>query len=1113
MGTPKQIWLWLTVGLGIFLILLVALILSLPHLLNLRSVQDRLLADLSQKAGAKLAFQKAEVSFFPQPRVKIYQGRATIPEKASASFASMSIYPEIRSLLRGRIGIAALDLEAPEIQVNMLGLWGEKERRLKPPPLQAFRRQASSLLGLMGTKAPGLTIRIERGKLDLSADQQPVIRFEDIHTHWNLPPNRLAFDLTCRSDFSDKIAIRGWLGQKDLQGSADVDLIGFHPGLLADHLSLRLPLRIGASSVDLKISLTTVEMRSLQAQFRGSIPYLTLHGSNRECVVKGNDFRGTLQMDGEKATVSLTGLKLDYPHLTLSGKAHLDSTTSFAQVEIEGKDIDVRTTREAILALAGEVPPVQGIFDILRGGAIPIIVFRTQGSSMAELEKAENIQLQGGILEGKIFIRSGASRSRGVHVDLEGVKGDVTISKGILEGKNLEARWEDRQARGGFLRWGLQGKDAPFHLETSLEEDLSSGQLLLDLRRFIADPTVLKEIARIHKLKGRAYAKLILGESLRSIKARVDIRVQDVFTRYERLPYDLEIHGGRLSYDGEKVAVFDLSGNMGRTSFSKVAGQVILSRVPNLQIRSGRVLIALEEIYPWLSSSEGIGPAPKDLKSVKGAIGLSILELRGPLFTPRKWRFKIGGEVKKLFMAWSDPTGPLEVSSAKFEATPERFSFADAQTRVLDASLGISGALDGLQRNLRRLDLTFQGEMGVKATQRASNLAGLPANFRVRAPVMISQGRAAWQRGGRISLSANFAHRKGPRVSIDLLSNPEVLRINRLLIQDQASNASLGLIAKKRELHIDFSGNLEGRTLDQLLVKNDLLAGSIRGEDFHAHILMDQPTGSMIDGRLQGRGLRYPLPTGGPVILQEVSVDAKKNRVRMESALLTWEDRRIALKGDVNVSPEALRIDLDLSMDGLEWEKVQEFLKSKDKNGDAATGGKIRFPPLRGALRAKLGYFTFEGHTWRPFHANVDLQPEVIHAAITEARLCGISTPGVIRVTPSEVALNFKLDARGLEPTSTLTCSGATACKDDGKYRLQRGNRFPGKSETSDSRLSQGEWRSLPRMDGSIPLRFWQKSFNSSVLPKSSEEGFRTSERKVLLIMRSISKPPCKVAN
>jgi hypothetical protein len=223
-------------------------------------------------------------------------------------------------------------------------------------------------------------------------------------------------------------------------------------------------------------------------------------------------------MDGGKASVSLMELKLDHPRLTLSGKAHFDSTTSITQVEIEGKDIDVGTTREATLALAGEVTPVQEVFGILRGGRIPSMLFRTQGNSRAELEKAENILLQGSIVEGKIFIRGGIISSRAAHVDLEGLKGNVVISKGILEGRNLEARWGNRQAREGFLRRGLQGKDAPFYLETSLEEDLSTGQLLLDLRRFVANPTVLKEIARIHGLKGWVYGKLFLEECLGSIR-------------------------------------------------------------------------------------------------------------------------------------------------------------------------------------------------------------------------------------------------------------------------------------------------------------------------------------------------------------------------------------------------------------------------------------------------------------------------------------------------------------------------------------------------------------------------------------------------------------------
>jgi len=39
--------------------------------------------------------------------------------------------------------------------------------------------------------------------------------------------------------------------------------------------------------------------------------------------------------------------------------------------------------------------------------------------------------------------------------------GEVVISRGILEGRNLRAQWKNQQLQEGKLRVGLEGEDAP----------------------------------------------------------------------------------------------------------------------------------------------------------------------------------------------------------------------------------------------------------------------------------------------------------------------------------------------------------------------------------------------------------------------------------------------------------------------------------------------------------------------------------------------------------------------------------------------------------------------------------------------------------------------------
>ncbi|MBW2122978.1 MAG: AsmA-like C-terminal domain-containing protein [Deltaproteobacteria bacterium] len=78
--------------------------------------------------------------------------------------------------------------------------------------------------------------------------------------------------------------------------------------------------------------------------------------------------------------------------------------------------------------------------------------------------------------------------------------------------------------------------------------------------------------------------------------------------------------------------------------------------------------------------------------------------------------------------------------------------------------------------------------------------------------------------------------------------------------------------------------------------------------------------------------------------------------------------------------------------------------------------------PLRGHLRVKSEYFTYGRFTWRPFHADISFGHDEVTVAVTDADLCGISTPGVIKITPQVVSLDFKAASTGQDLTHTLQC-------------------------------------------------------------------------------------------
>jgi hypothetical protein len=158
--------------------------------------------------------------------------------------------------------------------------------------------------------------------------------------------------------------------------------------------------------------------------------------ADKQSVIKCKNLEGYLHLEEGKTKVSLTEIYLDQPQLKIMGELVVDHKTQQKSVELTGRNIVVNSIREDVLAFAGDNETVKDIFQIMRGGTVPQVVFTSQASTLADLFDMENCIIRGGMREGDIFIPD-------LDLDLEEVAGDVVVEKGILEGTHLEARLGD----------------------------------------------------------------------------------------------------------------------------------------------------------------------------------------------------------------------------------------------------------------------------------------------------------------------------------------------------------------------------------------------------------------------------------------------------------------------------------------------------------------------------------------------------------------------------------------------------------------------------------------------------------------------------------------------
>ena len=731
-------------------------------------------------------------------------------------------------------------------------------------------------------------------------------------------------------------------------------------------------------------------------------------------------------MEGDRIDISLDELNLEYPRLILSGKFKIDPKQPLLAVEVQGRDLDVTSTREVTLRLAKKIPVVNTIFDIVREGRIPLITFQSQGRKLSDLDDTERFTIQGKILDGKISVPVGEPGGDREDYTLVKAAGEVVISRGILEGKNLRAQWKNQQLQDGKLRVGLEGEDAPLHVEIAVETDLSLLPPLLN--RLSKDPVFREKMARFRQMEGRARGKLVLGESLKSIGVKVDAQEVNLVARHDQIPYPVTIDGGAVSFEGERLSVRNLSGRVGGSSFSELTGGIGFGREPSIEIASGNSVISLEEIHPWLSAYESVRGALKNIQFVKGKVTFSGMRLSGPLTKPGKWDFETAGELEGLIVSTSLLPEPFAVSSGKFNLSPQKITIDEFQTKFLSASLNVSGALYDYQRGLERVELSLSGRVTPKDVQWLSNTLGLEPKVQLRSPVGISRVELSWRKGADVGLKGDLAVQNGPEISLDVLRHSHGMKINRLVIRDDLSDASIKLDVKGRAIDLAFSGRLSEKTIGAILTQFQSRNGEVRG-DFKAHIDVDQPVVLVAHGKAELNHFSLPSEFGRPLEIDEISVNARGDRVTVERSDFMWGDKRLALLGDVSFSERKILLNLDLFTESIDvksdLDTVREILSREKK------GGKDDGIQLQGTLRIKTKSLLYDRIAWMPFDAEVMFDPQGVEVVVREANLCGISTPGSVKITNQ----NFSLDLRPFSESQEL--QSAFRCLYDEEMRVK----------------------------------------------------------------------------
>jgi AsmA-like C-terminal region len=322
--------------------------------------------------------------------------------------------------------------------------------------------------------------------------------------------------------------------------------------------------------------------------------------------------------------------------------------------------------------------------------------------------------------------------------------------------------------------------------------------------------------------------------------------------------------------------------------------------------------------------------------------------------------------------------------------------------------------------------------------------ASWPEEAKLRAPLSFPEMRLL-RENGRISVSGRAAI-GGAEGEFDIVSTRGRLEVSRLRLRDAHSDATLRFSPGKDELEVGFSGKLRKKTLDALLVRNPLLAGSVEG-DFQARLFPAKPLRSTAKGRFEATDLT--LPGLARVHVEKLSLRADANGLNFDADADAPVTGKANLVGAIEFRSEGLVTDATLRGGDVDLGALLEAVGSEEN--EAARKEPDTTSPWRGFLRAKvdvhLDSLRYGRSHWKPFRADVELVPEGPVITVRQARACQITTDGAAAFAPSGVdIIDVSLTAKDAAIEQLASCLLGREDALTGTYDLEAQIRGEGES-------------------------------------------------------------------
>ena len=566
--------------------------------------------------------------------------------------------------------------------------------------------------------------------------------------------------------------------------------------ILADDLTkIKIPIAENIKSFSIDY-LKTIFTYKATGHFKASItcehPEFILK-NKKTTPISGKKLRAVIDVAENNIQIAIKNFILDYPAMGLSINFLKNEKQKKTSLEFSGSQVNIHQTKKTAFALFKGNVISNKIFRIVRSGTADDLIVSFHAKNLKTLFHKKNMLIRGKLKNGAIGIPE---------TDLVTNKtwGNALVKKGILHIDVKHGRIGDSSFKNAKLRINLISHAFPFQGTFPVDADLS--ELAGILKRLLPDSCLEHELNLLSKIRGRAKGVLALAKTGKKKPLSISVQANDIDleAEYARLPGKISIKGGNFTYvDNSLIIVDKLNGSIGKSQFSNLHASIELNNQNILEIKSGKAVIAAQEIFPWLISSNKIKSFVLPMTSVTGTVNIDSIDLKGPVMNPGKWQYDIKGSCHNIALGKEPSDVETGSLSFGFKISDRIKLFSDIKAEIYKTDLLTS---------FLKTDLLNE----------------------IALPMSVSNAKLSFK-GKNIFFQGNILLKTGPEAVLDIKiptnNNTAERTLNKIV------NFSMKLGIKDKNLsdahfsytgstgqqhgHLNFNGRFDTRTIKKIL--------------------------------------------------------------------------------------------------------------------------------------------------------------------------------------------------------------------------------------------------------------------------------------------------------